>query len=143
MNDHRDLQRYRIGIAVGIILMLITYPLLGQTKAEVWNYIKATDIKHKEIVYAQAMLETGHLTSTIYKENNNLFGMKTPTQRQTFAIGENRGHAVYLNWRYSVIEYAYWQSLYYDDGDYYEFLKRVGYATSKTYINKLKSITKQ
>jgi hypothetical protein len=33
------------------------------------------------LVYAQAVHETGLFTSPIFKEGNNLFGMKTPSQR--------------------------------------------------------------
>ena len=40
------------------------------------EYICLKKIKHPEIVYAQALIETGGFTSTIYKQNNNLFGMK-------------------------------------------------------------------
>ena len=36
-----------------------------------------TDIKHKEIVLKQAILETGWFTSKVYKEKNNCFGFYT------------------------------------------------------------------
>ena len=48
-----------------------------------------------KLITAQAGFETGNFTSVIFKENNNLFGMKLPKVRKTTAIGENRGHAVY------------------------------------------------
>ena len=40
-------------------------------------------------ITAQAAHETGNFTSKIFKENNNLFGMKKPAVRKTYAIGEN------------------------------------------------------
>ncbi len=136
--------RMIIGIIIGlIILTLAALTSYGQTKKEVYNYIKATDIKHPEIVYAQAMLETGNLDTTkskIYKENHNLFGMKEPKTRLTYATGTNRKHATYNSWRYSILDYSLWQKTFYKGGDYYQFLKSVGYATSKTYIEKLKGI---
>jgi len=46
-----------------------------------------------KLITAQAGFETGNFTSVIFKENNNLFGMKLPKVRKTTAIGENRGHA--------------------------------------------------
>lgn len=46
-------------------------------------------------ITAQAAHETGNFTSKIFKENNNLFGMKKPAVRKTYAIGENKGHAVF------------------------------------------------
>jgi len=48
-----------------------------------------------KLITAQAGFETGNFTSVIFKENNNLFGMKLARVRKTTAIGENRGHAVY------------------------------------------------
>ena len=49
------------------------------------------------MIFAQAAHETGNFTSDIFKENNNLFGMKLARVRKTTAIGENRGHAVYAS----------------------------------------------
>ena len=37
------------------------------------------DIKYPDIVYAQAILETGWFTSRLYLENNNLFGLYDST----------------------------------------------------------------
>lgn len=123
-----------------ILAVLISFGLSAQTKDEVWKYINNTDLKHKEIVFKQSILETGHFTSKICKENHNLFGMKYARQRPTLAIGEANGHAVYSSWRYSILDYLIFQDRYYKGGDYYEFLKSVGYATSKSYIKKLQSI---
>ncbi|MEJ7779305.1 MAG: glucosaminidase domain-containing protein [Daejeonella sp.] len=67
-------------------------------------------IKYPETVLSQARLETGNFTSDIFKENHNLFGMKMAEKRPTSAIGINRGHASYANWRESVIDYALFQS---------------------------------
>jgi uncharacterized FlgJ-related protein len=48
-----------------------------------------------KILLAQAAFETGNFTSEIFKDNNNMFGMKLPKQRKTTAIGEKHGHATY------------------------------------------------
>jgi len=40
-----------------------------------------------KILTAQAMLETGVFTSRLYKEQNNLFGMRQPTIRETTSTG--------------------------------------------------------
>ena len=61
-------------------------------------------IEHPYIVYAQAMIESNNFQSKIYRENNNMFGMKMPERRATLAIGINKGHAVYRNWRECVID---------------------------------------
>jgi hypothetical protein len=84
-------------------------------------------IAHPDIVMAQAIIESGNFKSNIFKENNNLFGMKMPEYRKTTAIGINRGHAVYRNWRESVIDYALWQG------------KRARYSTTNQYLRRLRS----
>jgi len=73
------------------------------------QYILEQGILHPEIVYAQAVLETGRFTSRIFLENNNLFGMRLAKKRYTLAIGERYAHAVYNNWQESVDDYLLWQ----------------------------------
>ncbi|MGB4400126.1 MAG: glucosaminidase domain-containing protein [Daejeonella sp.] len=67
-------------------------------------------IKYPEVALSQARLETGNFTSAIFKENHNLFGMKMAELRPTSAIGIHRGHALYTNWKESVVDYALFQS---------------------------------
>ena len=74
------------------------------------EYLKKLKVKYKDIVIAQAKLESGGFSSPIFKENNNLFGMKMAEKRPTVAIGVNRKHAVYHDWLFSVIDYAMLQS---------------------------------
>lgn len=98
-------------------------------------------VKHKAIVMRQVYLETGNLTSTICIENKNLFGMRLPRVRKTTAIGAKRGHAQYNDFVMSILDYAIWQeNMYNGEKDYYAFLRSVGYAECKTYIQKLKYI---
>lgn len=72
--------------------------------------MKELKIKYPEVALSQARLETGNFTSAIFKENHNLFGMKMAELRPTSAVGVNRGHALYTNWKESVIDYALFQS---------------------------------
>ena len=74
------------------------------------SFMKELKIKYPETVLAQARLESGNFTSDIFKENHNLFGMKVAEKRPTSAIGINRGHAQYSNWKESVVDYALFQS---------------------------------
>ncbi len=74
------------------------------------SLMKDLKIKYPEVALSQARLETGNFTSAIFKENHNLFGMKMAEIRPTSAIGTNRGHALYTNWKQSVIDYALFQS---------------------------------
>jgi len=74
------------------------------------SLMKELKIKYPEVALSQARLETGNFTSAIFKENHNLFGMKMAELRPTSARGINRGHALYTNWRESVVDYALFQS---------------------------------
>lgn len=118
------------------------------TKENLWLTIKAMDIKYPEIVFAQAILETGHFKSDNCQTSNNLFGMMMPNVRETVAIGKNkRGFAVYETWMHSVQDYALYQDYMMrrrsmTKSQYLSFINRK-YSESKGYANKLKKIIKQ
>jgi flagellum-specific peptidoglycan hydrolase FlgJ len=93
------------------------------------------DIKHPEIVYAQAILETGHFTSAGCLEDNNLFGL--------YNSKANRYHN-FDHWTESVVAYRDWiQGRYKPPANYYVFLQRIGYATDPHYTKKLKIIVEE
>jgi len=98
----------------------------------------------KDIIIRQAILETGAFTSNIFKESHNLFGMKHPKVRPTTSLGTNRGHAKYAHWSCSVKDYILWLDYFQARGhvidNYYNFLRRVGYAEDPLYILKLKNL---
>lgn len=85
------------------------------------------EIQCPNVVMAQAKLETGNFKSYFFKVSNNLFGFRN-----------YNGYKRYNNWIASVQDYAKWQDKYYKGGNYYEFLKHMGYAEDTLYIQKLK-----
>ena len=92
-------------------------------------------IHHPDIVYAQAILETGHFKSVGCLKHNNLFGLYNSRAK--------RYHR-FEHWTESVVAYKKWiQRRYKPPADYYTFLKRIGYATDPQYIQKLKIIVKK
>ena len=109
----------------GVVKITPQYYLFS--KENMIKLIIELNIAHPDIVIAQAIIESGNFKSNIFKENNNLFGMKMPEYRKTTAIGINRGHAVYSSCRESVIDYALWQG------------KRARYSTKNQYLRRLKS----
>ena len=113
------------------------------TEEEFIWYLEQQDIPFKDIVISQARLETGNYTSAIFLKGNNLFGMRNPAIRPTKSLGSEQGHAYYSHWTDSVDDYVLWYEYYMHrlDGCYYEFLKGVGYAEDKRYIQKLRDIT--
>lgn len=89
-------------------------------------------VHHPEIVYAQAVLETGHFRSRHCRDHNNLFGLYD---------SRNRRYHRFNHWSESVIGYKNWvQNKYKSQEDYYSFLHRIGYAGDPEYINKLRTI---
>lgn len=110
-------------------------------------YLLEKGILHPEIVYAQAVLETGGFTSRIFKENHNLFGMKLAKRRRTLATGERYNHAVYNNWQESVDDYLLWQQQFkitpiQTERQYYRLLDRI-YAEDPHYIKVVKIVRKR
>lgn len=89
-------------------------------------------VKHPEIVYAQAILETGHFRSKVYRECNNLFGLYNSRTKSYYKFD---------HWSESVVAYLdFIQYKYKPPNDYYKFLDNIGYAEDPEYINKLKRI---
>ena len=113
------------------------------------KFIKEIDklnFRFPHIVLAQSIIETGHFTSTIFKENNNLFGMREARQRINTAGGTRRCHAFYDNWLESLFDYGFYSSRYLGklktEKEYFEYLSK-HYATDVNYVSKLKIIIKK
>ena len=108
--------------------------------------INQLNFKYPHIILAQAKLESGNFKSTIFLENNNLFGMKEAKLRVNLAKGTNRQHAYYESWQESVYDYALYYSTYLSDikteGEYFEYLRQ-NYAEDPTYVQLLKEIIKK
>jgi uncharacterized FlgJ-related protein len=108
--------------------------------------ITELNFRYPHIILAQAKLESGHFKSTIFLENNNMFGMKEAKLRANLAKGTNRNHAYYDSWQESVIDYALYYSSYLrsirTEGEYFEYLRQ-NYAEDPTYVQRLKQIIKK
>ena len=93
------------------------------------------NVEHKNIVYAQAILETGHFRSKVCKEYNNLFGLYNSYKGDYYKFD---------HWSESVVAYLnYIQYRYKPPDDYYQFLIKIGYAEDPQYVEKLKNIVKR
>ena len=105
--------------------------------------IKKLNLKFENVLIQQYKLETGNGTSQVFKENNNIFGMKNAYFRPSTAIGNNLGHALYENWKYSVADMAMFQAQVlrnvHTEDEYYQFLDQF-YSETKDYSTRLKAI---
>ena len=114
-----------------IIALLLAVAVQGQTREQVLAEIQRQGIPHAHIVLAQARLETGNFRSNRCRRDHNLFGIK-----------HNGRYARYRTWQDSVADYKARISSRYKGGDYYAFLRRIGYASDPNYIGKVKHIVK-
>lgn len=79
----------------------------------------------------QAIIETGGFQHNNTSNKNNLFGFK------------KAGNIIrFESWKQSIDFYKDWQFRKYTDTteNYYDFLRRIKFASSKKYINDLKSV---
>ena len=115
------------------------------TREALIEEIKCHEFKYPDLILAQALLETGHFKSTIFKENNNLFGMRQPRKRYTLCKGSNLNHGVYDNWKVSVEDRMIYDTLYLKDmtrTQYLRFLDKV-YCKSGYYSRTLENLIKK
>lgn len=105
--------------------------------------LKRLNVKYPHIVMAQAIVESGNFKSRIFKENNNLFGMKEAGVRINTALGTQHGHAYYNNWLESIYDYAFYQSRYLgtikSEQQYFAYLSN-SYAEADHYVKTLKTV---
>ena len=113
------------------------------TKDKFVNKIKQLNLKHPHIAYAQAMLESGNFTSKIFRENNNMFGMKQARVRINLAKSTQYNHAYFETWEDCLLDFAFHRATYFHklktEQDYYNYLGKY-YAEDPSYIGKLKSM---
>jgi hypothetical protein len=118
------------------------YPEPEMTHENFYLYLIHAGIKHPDIVFCQAILESGYFNSYLYKTCNNPFGMGNPKIRPTTSIGSYKGFAVYSHWTKAIDDMKLWQDskLHLNQEDYFTFLKVSNYAEDHLYVSKLRKI---
>lgn len=109
---------------------------LEPTKENMYFVCQYLGVKYPDIVTAQAVLESGHFKSNIFKKSNNPFGLYNSSTRRFYKFN---------HWVDSVREYMNLVEYKFNGhtkNEYYSFLKTLPYAEDTKYINKLKSIAK-
>lgn len=108
-------------------------PFMSKTPKEgLMEALVYYDVKYPEIVYAQAVLETGNFTSSGCRNKNNLFGLMKGKSLRRFN-----------HWTESVIFYKQKIQSMYKGGDYYVFLTKIRYASHPDYNRYVKRIVEQ
>lgn len=115
------------------------------TKDNLDYFASEMDIKYWYYVRKQIIVETG-FSSESCTIAHNLFGMKQPGKRETTSTGEMFGHASFSHWVYSLYDYKLWQDYKLKSNpikkgeSYPQWLERIGYAESETYLQALRSV---
>ena len=113
---------------------------------ELIQLMKDLNMKFPHIALAQSYIETNRFKSRIFRENNNLFGMKQARQRVNTAKGTQHNHAYYESWEESVYDYAFYQCRYLGgiktEEEYFRYLN-ASYAEDPNYVSKIKSVIKR
>jgi flagellum-specific peptidoglycan hydrolase FlgJ len=137
------------------LLMLMSFTTIKETESVslthelLYEQINQKNIKFPDIVFAQAVLESGHFKAPLFINQNNLFGMRIPKKRETTAINKGKqGYALYHNWDSSIDDYLLWQEFTLKNrgnltrSQYFALLGRV-YASDKKYVSSLKRVISQ
>lgn len=93
------------------------------------------NVDYPDIVYSQAVLETGNFKSRVCYEYNNLFGLYNSRKGDYFRFN---------HWVESIVAYRDMiQGGHRYEDHYYDYLKKIGYAEDKDYINKVRKIANE
>jgi uncharacterized FlgJ-related protein len=106
--------------------------------------IKRLPFKYKDIILAQAMIESGHYKSPLFKEAHNLFGLREARSRATTAKGTILNHAEYDNWKESLLDRLIYEVKYLDKLNREQYLRYLdkSYAQAGGYDKSLEQIIK-
>ena len=125
------------------------------------NLLKEINSNHiicPEQVFAQILIESGHLNSYLVIKANNLLGMRYPFKRLTSAIGiflpasnqiikgkqaelkkykNQNNYAVYQSWEDCIKDYKYWQDKSFKLTERYLLFLGNCYAEDSLYVKKI------
>ena len=92
------------------------------------------------------ILESGNLKSTVCKENNNLFGFRKVSGRETTAIKGKllNNYSVYNTFKESIDDYILWQNKHLtacnNEKQYEQYLKKHYASDGNNYIETIHNI---
>jgi uncharacterized FlgJ-related protein len=122
----------------------LRYQTLLESEFSVDNLSMLLDyhsVKNKSLIIAQFALESRWFKSELFKESNNISGMKVPKVRETLCIGSKNGFAVYNSWTDSVLDYLLLMEYNMNKGycveDHIAYLVDTNYCPSDGYTDLL------
>lgn len=107
-----------------------------------YQFLLDNNAWYPDILLKQAKIESANYTSDVYKNTNNLYGMKKVGKRQTTQLNNTyKGYGCYSNWCLSVLDRMLWDIFVFngEKPSREKYLKAMSiYAEDKNYLTKLK-----
>ena len=107
-----------------------------------YQFLLDNNAWYPDILLKQAKIESANYSSNVYKNTNNLYGMKKVGKRQTTQLNNTyNGYGSYNNWCLSVLDRMLWDMFVFkgEKPSREEYLKEMSmYAEDENYLTKLK-----
>lgn len=110
---------------------------LDLTKENFFTVCRILEIKHPDVVYAQARLESGNFTSSHYRNRNNFLGIYDSKRKRYMSFDHWTDCLVAYR---DKVQYRYKRNS--DREDYLRWLVETGYAQDPNYISKVRKMLK-
>lgn len=125
-------------IIITFIILLCGTLALAQkpTRQEFLAVCDSLGVKHPNVVWAQARLESGNFGSTTYMKKHNCLGIYDSKRKQ---------YASFKNWQDCIkayrdrVQYRFKRTDATDE-EYLYWLSQIGYSREKTYTSKVRQI---
>lgn len=142
------------GIATRIVIekvpVIIKYEEIPFSEDNLKKEINRLNLKFKDVVYAQCIIEGASKTgkrwnNPIFLDGNNFLGLKRAYLRPSTAISWNeQGYCIYRSWRDCIIDYSLFQIQnsrnINTEEEYIILLKEMGYSVNENYTDLIKKI---
>lgn len=109
----------------------------------VYKFINEIGMKYPDVVFAKAILESGHFKSKMFLNKNNLFGMKKAVHRTTLGQGNPGDYVYFKSIEESIIDYKLYQMQFVDEINSEQmYIKRIcqSYSSNGNYEKLLLSV---
>lgn len=124
-----------------ILIALCGITVVAQipTRSEFFSVCDSLGVRHPNVVWAQARLESGNFKSQTYRTKKNCLGIYDSRRRQ---------YAYFNSWQECVkayrdrVQYRFTRNDATDE-EYLQWLITIGYATDKTYASRVRKIIKE
>lgn len=108
-----------------------------------YNHLLLMRAPHAKIIYAQAVHESDHFRSDLFKRQRNCFGMKKSESRTTTSDQSKGDYKRYKDWQESSYDYIFWvfsrNADKLSDSEYLEYIGKI-YAEDPEYKTKIKKV---